>query len=337
MRVLRLLTHITTRGLAAITVILLLIALTVVLILRSGWFREQVRERIVTEIEKATGGRAELGQFDFSWTNLTARVDSLIVHGKESPEEAPFLRVDSVDVGIRVLSALEHKVDLASLRVQRPQVRIAVYPDGSTNLPSPGSGKTGKLWTAAILDLAVKRYEVVEGTFEYDNRKVPVNLRGENLAVQMNYDSASHSYPGELRSARVRVMTEGVQPFGADVTAAFRIEQSRIVLPRITVVEQNTRAELSGTLENPAKPHGVFSLKASTPVRDIVRLFNVPLKPVGSGTFDGKLSIDFGDPFQFSIEGKANGRGVGYARDRINIDDASGRAPMSCSRAMDLP
>jgi translocation and assembly module TamB len=322
----RILAHITTRGLAAIAVLLLLIALSVILVVRSGWFREKVRERIVYEIEKATGGRAELGQFDLSWTNLTARVDSLVVHGKESSGEPPFIRVESVDVGIRVLSALERRVDLADLRVTKPRVRIAIYADGTTNLPSPSGPKGGKIWTAAIIDLAVKRYAVVDGIFEYDNREIPLNLRGENLAVEMNYDSALKAYAGELRSARVRVMTEGVPPLEANVTAGFRIEETRIVLPKVTVIDQGARAELAGTLEDPQKPHGTFTVKASTQVRDLVRLFNVPLKPVGSGAFDGRINVGFGEHFQFIASGKASGSGLGYAHDRLNIDGADGRA-----------
>ena len=32
------------------------------LVLRSAWFRQQVRERVIAEIEEATGGRVEVGR-----------------------------------------------------------------------------------------------------------------------------------------------------------------------------------------------------------------------------------------------------------------------------------
>ena len=57
------------------------------LVFRSGWFHEQVRARIVTEVEKATGGRTEIGSFQFDWRTMQARVAPFILHGKEKPGE----------------------------------------------------------------------------------------------------------------------------------------------------------------------------------------------------------------------------------------------------------
>ena len=103
-------------SLAAVLAILLVVtAITAVLAVRSGWFRERVRERIVREIETATGGRAELGSFSFEWEHLVATVSPLVLHGTEPAGEPPLLRVESVTVGLHVISALERKVDLASL------------------------------------------------------------------------------------------------------------------------------------------------------------------------------------------------------------------------------
>ncbi|PWU07479.1 MAG: hypothetical protein C5B51_09980, partial [Terriglobia bacterium] len=48
-----------------------------VIVVRSNWFREQVRERIVATIETATGGRAELSGYRFDWKQLRAEVDRL--------------------------------------------------------------------------------------------------------------------------------------------------------------------------------------------------------------------------------------------------------------------
>src|SRR5437016_2375960 len=98
----RLLRHISLRVVAVIVVLLAILALSGVLIVRSGWFHEYVRTRIIQELERSTGGRAELGQFTFDWERLTAQVTGLVVHGKETPGEAPFVRVESAVVGLRV-------------------------------------------------------------------------------------------------------------------------------------------------------------------------------------------------------------------------------------------
>ena len=59
--------------------------ITAVFIARSDWFRAEVRRRIVAEAEKVTGGRVDMGAFDFDWHTLTARVNDLVIHGTDDP------------------------------------------------------------------------------------------------------------------------------------------------------------------------------------------------------------------------------------------------------------
>jgi len=54
--------HLTLQCLAAAAILLLVCTIAALLVVRSGWFRELVRQRIVAEIEAATGGRVKSGQ-----------------------------------------------------------------------------------------------------------------------------------------------------------------------------------------------------------------------------------------------------------------------------------
>src|SRR5258708_4583965 len=108
------------------------VAIAASLVFQSGWFQERVRERIVRELEKASGGRVELGNFSFDWRTLEATVAPLILHGTESAAEPPLVRIEKISIGLRVISALERRVDLSSLRLDRPSVYLAVYPNGRT-------------------------------------------------------------------------------------------------------------------------------------------------------------------------------------------------------------
>ena len=58
------------------------------LVLRSDWFREKVRQRMVAEVEKATGGPSEIGAFQFDWKQMRAEVDGFVLHGTEPPRRA---------------------------------------------------------------------------------------------------------------------------------------------------------------------------------------------------------------------------------------------------------
>ena len=79
-------------------------------------------------------------------------------------------------------------------------MRIVIYPDGSNNLPGPQHN-----WPEQLLDLAVGHYQVTDGTVELDERSIPVNLRGEGLALKLNYDPRTPSYrPSSLRDGCAR-------------------------------------------------------------------------------------------------------------------------------------
>ena len=143
------------QALAALTLLAIVAGITSLILLRSGWFREMVRVHIINEIEKASGARVELANFSFDARHLTANIAPLVLHGKETAGEAPLAHIQSLTVGLTILSALDRNINLASLRLDRPSVHLVIYPDGSTNLPSPRGATSGSPWTQQLLDLKV--------------------------------------------------------------------------------------------------------------------------------------------------------------------------------------
>jgi len=313
---------------AALAVLAAVCALAGVLVFRSGWFYELVHRRMVAEIEKATGGRVEIGNYAFDWKRLEVRVGPVVLHGKESASEPPFVRVSSVTAGLRIISMMERKVDLAYLNIDRPQVRIVFYPDGSNNIPEPAVHHPETTWAEDLVHLAVGRYEVVNGLFEYDDRKIPLNLRGENLRVRMSA-AGKERYRGELESNRVRVIPNGAGPIEVSASAAFTLDKSAIDISRLKIATKESRADLVGSLTNLRWPRGTFTVKATAATREAVKLFALPIDPAGSATFDGKLSISFEKPFSFSMNGRAAARGLGFRQDRLAIENADLRGDLS--------
>jgi hypothetical protein len=78
-------------GLAAVAIVATVAGVFVV---RSQWFFDYVKTRIVDEARRATGARVEMEKFSFDWTAMQARVDGFTLHGKESAEEAPLAQGD---------------------------------------------------------------------------------------------------------------------------------------------------------------------------------------------------------------------------------------------------
>ncbi len=314
------------RIVAALVLLAAICALTAVLIFRSGWFYELVHRRAVAEIENATGGRVEIGSYSFDWKHLELTVGPVVLHGKESAGEPPFVRVASINARLRIISMMERKVDLAALRIDEPRVRIVFYPDGTNNIPDPRVHHPETTWAQDVMHLAVGRYEVFNGLFEYDDRQIPLNLRGEDLQVRMRYQAASLAagrYLGELQSDRVRLVTNVAGPLEVRVAATFTMDNSTIQVSRLRIATSDTHADLEGSLTNLRWPRGTFSVKASTSMREAVKLLSIPLEPTGSATFDGTLKLAFDRPFEFSLVGRAAVKGLGYHQDRVKIENAS--------------
>ena len=85
----------------AVLVLAAAVAISALLIFRSAWFHDAVRNRIVTEVERATGGRAEIGAFQFDWRTLTATVKPFVLHGKERPQQPALFQAGPGPTGDR--------------------------------------------------------------------------------------------------------------------------------------------------------------------------------------------------------------------------------------------
>jgi len=94
-----------------VAVLAVVAAISGVLVVRSEWFRQYLQNRVVEEAQRATGARVELGRLSVDWMQLSARVETLVLHGTEPAGDPPFLRVDSATLGLKIISALERKVD----------------------------------------------------------------------------------------------------------------------------------------------------------------------------------------------------------------------------------
>ncbi|HEV2202262.1 MAG TPA: translocation/assembly module TamB domain-containing protein [Bryobacteraceae bacterium] len=314
------------RTAAALVIVAAALAIAASLVFQSGWFRERVRERIVQELEKGSGGRVELGNFSFDWHTLEATVAPLILHGTESAAEPPLVRIEKISIGLRVISALERRVDLSSVRLDRPSVYVAVYPDGKTNLPEPQGAQDSTSWAGHLVDFAVRSYEVTGGLVEYDHRRLPVDLRGEDLRMELNFDAAAKRYRGEFASRHVHLASALATPAEFDTAATFTLERDRLSFTRLHLASGQSRADLAGALTGLRAPAGDFRLKALIATRDVVAMFSLPLEPAGSAAVNGTLAVSLGTVPDFTLDARATARGLGYARDRVRIDNASASA-----------
>src|SRR5208337_1125252 len=91
----------------------LLLLLLVALLGLFGWyattddFQAMVKRRLVTQLERMTGGRVEIASIHTIPFRFHVEIRGLIIHGKEPPGDAPLASVDSLAAQIKIISILE--------------------------------------------------------------------------------------------------------------------------------------------------------------------------------------------------------------------------------------
>jgi translocation and assembly module TamB len=267
----------------------LALALSAILVLRSDWFREKVRERIVAEVEKATGGRVEIGALRFDWKRMRAEVDGFVLHGSEPAGAPPLFRADAIVVGIKIVSVLKRSVDLQYLDVRRPQVYVILYPDGHTNLPAPKVRRAGKGTIETILDLAIGRFSLQDGSFEVSGQgKTPFDAQGRNLRAQFDYDQAGPRYSGQLSMAPAQFQWGGFRPVPLDVSLALDVKQNSVRIDSGRVSTGQTQAEFSGAIDSLTDFAGAFQYKVRASLGEVTRTFGLRTQLEGPVTLTGR-------------------------------------------------
>src|SRR5215467_12657931 len=105
-------------------------------------FQQLVRNRLVLELERITGGKVELGSIHTIPMQLRVDVRDLTIHGTEGPNQVPFAHVDRLLAQLKVISLLATQFGFDSLVLEHPVIHLILYPDATTNQPVPKESST---------------------------------------------------------------------------------------------------------------------------------------------------------------------------------------------------
>ena len=156
------------------------------LYLNSDSFRETVRQRVIAELRQMTGGRVEVGSFTWKLSTLHFEVRNVTIHGREAAGEVPYAHADRIAVDAKVISFFSRKISLENVAIDGFVVHLMVYPDGTTNQPSPPPAKPAmKPPAQSLFDLAVKQIAVHNGTLMLDQERIPFDLDGKDFSAGM--------------------------------------------------------------------------------------------------------------------------------------------------------
>jgi translocation and assembly module TamB len=249
------------------------VSLTIPLVVSTQWFRNMVREKIVSYAESATGGRVELGSFQFEWTGMRATITDFVIHGSEGPDQAPLLRTRRADLVLKLFPGFRHAYELDSLSVDTPKVHVIVYPDGQTNVPSPKiKPQSNTTVLEDVVDLAIARFEIRNGALDFADRTINFSGHGENLVTQLSFDTLKQSYDGQI--AINPLIMQGT---ALNVLLPVHLERDRVQLNQARITTPHSEISGSGSLQHLTDPQITANLQARLSLDEINKIASLKL------------------------------------------------------------
>jgi len=300
-----------------------------VLVLRSAWFYEKVRMRLVREVEQASGARVELGSFQFDWRTLRTEVRAFVLHGTEPPGEAPLFRAKSITLDWKILSLLNRKTDLVALDVENPEINLLVDSAGRWNLPRPKAAR-GREPLETVVDLAIDRLRLRNGRVHYNTQVIPLDVRGEDFQADLAFVRDDPSYRGKVTFRRVHLESPYNMPVDLDAALEVEIGKGLIRIPSATLAHQSGRARFSGVIVPVKDVRADFRIDAEVEIEPLRRVLRFAEPHRGRGRVTGTMSLGGGRGWVF--EGKGTGRGIAWRQSDVLLENIELSSSLRASR-----
>lgn len=281
-------------------------------------FQRMVRGRLVSAIERATGGRAELGSFHAVPLRFQVEVRNLTIHGREVPPELPLVHVDSLSALVNLSSVLGARIGFRSLTLDHPVVHVIFYPDGSTNQPRPAQQSTSEL--ARLFSISIDRLEVRRGELLLQDRQVPLEFVSNDVSANLDYSFLHQRYSGNAAIGRAEAHFDGYRPVDWSGQAAFSIDSAGVQLQSVTATAGNSKVVARGSVTNFRDPlfKGSYDIVISLP--QAAATLRQPQITSGSMEIQGTGSWS---SQTFATNGKFDVRDAGWKTADFNIKNAS--------------
>jgi translocation and assembly module TamB len=275
--------------------LLVILAVGLGFYLNSDSFRETVRQRVIAELRQMTGGKVELESFVWRLSSLEFEARNVTIHGKEAGGEVPYAHADRIVVDVKVISFFSRKISLESVAMDGLIFHLMVYPDGTTNQPSPESARNPDAApTQSLFDLAVKQITARKATLMLDQEKIPFDLDGKNISAGMSFLPHEQAYDGHLDLAPLTIDYGRAVPLAAEVHLNFLLRAKETQIKSLKLTTKSSRMEASGTVRNYTNPEVTLQYQASLDLAEVAKEIKVAqlrggrAELKGAGSYQGK-------------------------------------------------
>jgi translocation and assembly module TamB len=285
-------------------------------------FQAYARHRLVAELERLTGGHAQIGSFHIVPFHMQVEVRDITVHGTEASTDPPLVHAEHLIAQIKVTSFLRAEFGFHSLTLEHPQVHVAISSDGSTNVPAiklrlPPSDKTP---VDQLFALSIDHLQVENGELDWADRKIPLDFAVDGAGLKMNYSYLRGRYESHLVLGKVDTAFQDFRPFSWMTTADFSLGPTFVDVHSFKFESGRSHVEFNGRISDFRSPEvdGAYAIHANlSEIAAIARRHDLH---EGTAEFKGSGHWSWND---FSTTGNLSLRDLAYENDQISIRKAS--------------
>ena len=284
-------------------------------------FQAFVRSRIVAAMEKATGGRVELGTYHTIPFRLQAEIRGLTIHGTEAARDVPLAHIDRVVARIRVISLLETEFGFNSIELEHPVVHLIVGPDGSTNIPQPRLQRvSSQTPIEQLFSLSIGQLHVRRGEFLWNDQRTPFDFDVNDVSADLKYSFMHDVYDGSLALGKVQTRFQNYTPFTWTGAANFQLGKNGAEVSSLRWNSGRSHLEASGRIKDFRHPNIEAVYTGSVDMAEAALIARQSELRAGTMELNGKGSWS---AEKFASEGKAALKNFEWRDNQVSLRDAS--------------
>jgi translocation and assembly module TamB len=301
--------------------------LALLIYINTDSFQSLVRRRLVAEVERITGGRAEIASIHTIPFRLQAEVRDITVRGRESTKDIPLAHVDHIVARVKISSLLRSELAFDDVVLEQPIVHVAFYPDGSTNFPPrKAAAPGGPTPVEQLFALSIDHFEIRHGQILWDDQTIPMDFTARDTSLQMDYSYLHRRYDSRLLLGFVDTKLLDYRPFSWMTALEFTLGSNSAAVTSLKWNSGHSHLSGSGQVTDFRHPHLQASYDAQIDLNEAASIAR--RHDLRAGLLEFKGSGEWGLE-QFAANGLLTLRDLGWHDNHISFSKASLNADYS--------
>ncbi|MGB8914019.1 MAG: translocation/assembly module TamB domain-containing protein [Candidatus Sulfotelmatobacter sp.] len=297
-----------------------LLALGLTIYINTESFQSLVRRRLVAEVERITGGRAEIGSFHTIPFRLQVEVRNITVHGREAATDVPLAHADNVIGRLKISSLLRSELAFHELVFDHPVIHVVFYPDGTSNFPKRSSTFTTQASVEQLFALSITHLEFRQGRILWDDQTIPLDFSVRDTSLQMEYSYLHERYNGRLLLGLVDTKLPDCRPFTWMSSADFTLNSDSAAFSQLKWNSGHSNLAATGKITNFRQPRFQAAYDARVDLTEAASILRRRELRAGSLEVkgDGNWSLD-----QFASNGLLTIHDLAWRSDQVSFAKGS--------------